>query len=112
MNNSIRSVRLIVLAFMMSLLFSCVSTKVNYQEYLIGQWNTEIQGTPITIVFTDKTIGIVGFGQPIPYTLEDNVLSFEFQGTQTVNIDIVNDDEMTQTNVSTGEVTSYKRRGG
>lgn len=105
----LRKTRLAVLFFAVGLLAACATTGFNYQEYLVGQWTTEINGFPVTVEYTDTTVGIVGFGEPVPYTLEGDRISFEFQGPQTSTIAMVNADEMNQTNLTTQQITVFHR---
>ncbi len=104
-----RNTRFFLLICLVGLLQACASTGPNYSEYLIGQWDTNINGFPVVVEYTEGTVGVVGFGEPVPYTLEANVISFEFQGTQTSTIEMVSDDEMKHTNVDTQAVTEFKR---
>ncbi|MBT4519747.1 MAG: hypothetical protein HOC23_07060 [Halieaceae bacterium] len=110
MKQVIYNVRRLALICMTSMLFACASTSVNYSEYMKGQWDTQIQGFPVVVEFTESTVGVVGFGAPIPYTLEGNTISFDFQGLQVASIDTVDKNEMTHTNVNTQAVTTFKRK--
>jgi hypothetical protein len=110
MNPVLRKTRLAALLFALSLLGACATTPgFNYQQYLAGQWSTEINGFPVTVEYTDATVGIVGFGEPVPYTMEGDRISFEFQGPQTSTIAMISADEMNQTNLTTQQITIYKR---
>ena len=85
----------------------------DYSEYLLGQWNTQMNGFPVRVEYTRTTIGVVGFDRQVPYTLEENVISFEFQGLQQYDIGRVNENEMTQitvgASVATQTVTEFFR---
>ena len=109
MNPIPRKTRLAALFFALGLQAACATTGFNYQEYLVGQWSTEINGFPVTVEYTDTTVGIVGFGEPVPYTLAGDRISFEFQGPQTSTIARLGPDEMNQTNMATEQITIYKR---
>ena len=109
MNYLARSYKLFAVACLSVFLFACASTP-NYSDYIIGQWDTEISGFPVTLDFSDTEISVVGFGQSIPYTLEGNTISFEFQGLQVSTIEIVSDNEMVQTNTTTHAQQVMKRK--
>jgi hypothetical protein len=113
MHPILRKTRLAALLFAVSLLAACATpvtdTGFNYQQYLVGLWSTEINDFPVTVEYTDATVVIVGFGEPVPYTMAGDRISFEFEGPQTSTIAMVSQDEMNQTNLTTQQITVYKR---
>jgi hypothetical protein len=109
MNYLTRAYKLFAIACLSALLFACASTP-NYSEYVLGQWDTEVSGFPVTLEFSDTEISVIGFGQSIPYKLEGNTISFEFQGMQISTIEIVNDNEMVHTNTTTQAEQTMKRK--
>jgi len=109
MNHLTRSYKLFAVVCLSAFLFACASTP-NYSEYILGQWDTEISGFPITLEYSDTEISVIGFGQSIPYVLEGNTISFEFQGMQVSTIEIVSDNEMVHTNTTTKAEQTMKRK--
>lgn len=109
MNYLSRTYKMFTVLCLSAFLYACASTP-NYAEYIIGQWDTEISGFPVTLEYSADEITVVGFGQSIPYTLEGNTISFEFQGLQVSTIDMVSEDEMIQTNTATDVKQTLKRK--
>lgn len=105
-----RSIKFAVLVCLTGFVVACASTSVNYAEKILGKWDTEVNGFPITVDISETEIGVVGFGQSIPYNLAKDVISFDFQGPQVARIAFVNDDVMNQTNTATQSVQVFTRQ--
>lgn len=105
-----RSLKFAVLVCLTGFMVACASTSVNYAEKILGKWDTDVNGFPITVEISETEIGVVGFGQSIPYSLAENVISFDFQGPQVASIEFVSDDVMNQTNTATNVVQVFNRQ--
>ena len=80
MNAITRCVKLVTLSLAALIITACASTGPNYAEYIIGEWETDINGMPIDVTVTESTINLMGI--TTEYALQDNVLTFDFQGPQ------------------------------
>lgn len=95
----------------LAVLFTACSSGPSLQEQLMtGQWEGEMQGFPLTLQYTETDIEVVGMGMSLPYKLEGDQMTFEVpgQGEMVVTVDI-DGDTLTQTDPSTGQVSTLKR---
>jgi hypothetical protein len=109
MNHLLHRSRLAVLIALTVILAACASTSVNHSEMIMGKWDTEIQGFPLTLAFSGTEIEIIGMGQSIPYTMAGDMIAFDFQGPQSARVAFPAENQMTQTNMATEEVQMFTR---
>lgn len=110
MNHLLHKARFAIVIVLTGLLFACASTSINHGEMMLGKWDTEIQGFPLTLAFSGTEIEVVGMGQSIPYTIAGDVISFDFQGPQSARVAFPEKNQMIQTNLATNEVSTFTRQ--
>lgn len=95
-----------------TLLFAACSSGPSLQEQLmIGQWEGEMQGFPLTLEYTETDINVVGMGMSLPYKLEGDKMSFEVPGQGTMEMTVaIEGDTLIQTDVNTGETNTMERK--
>ena len=91
-------------------LAACVSTPT-LAEQILGTWQTNVNGFDVTMIYAQNEIRVEGFGMNLPYSLSDNVISIDVpsQGLMKATVEIEGD-EMTQTDMNSGEVTRFRRK--
>lgn len=95
-----------------ALLFAgCASKPPSLDEQILGSWQGSIQGFDVTLIYSENEITVDGFGMSFPYTLEGNEISMDVptQGMMKAKVEI-NGDEMTQTDLNSGEQNVFKRK--
>ena len=99
---------LIVICFLLPL-SSCGSVQPTFQAQLLGVWQTDLAGFPVVVEFTETTVGIVG-EEGVPYTLADDVLTYDFGGPQSRRIEFPSADVMVHIDEIAGSSQSYTRQ--
>lgn len=103
--------RLAVVIVLTGFLFACASTAVNHGEMILGKWDTELQGFPLTLDYNGTDIEVIGMGQSLPYSIEGDVIKFDFMGPRSARVAFPEKGQMTQTDIATSEITTFKRNG-
>lgn len=98
-----------------SLLFAACATTSGpaslHQQLMTGQWEGEMQGFPLVLEYTETDIVVVGMGMSLPYQLDGDEMTFDVPGMGSMTVKIAIDgDTLTQTEVTTGQVSTLVRR--
>ncbi len=100
---------LLSLLFLTVALTACALTQWRIQERIVGTWDTDLAGYPVVFEYTTATVGIAPYA-PVPYILEGDLITFQFEGPQTRSIKFLSRNVMVQTDAVTGIEQTFKRR--
>lgn len=89
---------------------ACSSGPTLKEQLMMGEWEGEVQGFPVTLKYTETEIEVVGMGMSLPYTLEGDQMTFEVPGQGAMSFTVeVDGDTLTQTDAS-GTSSTLKRK--
>ena len=101
--------KLLSLLFLASVLSACAAIPLNIEDRLAGEWDTDLAGFSVVFEYTTTTVAIPPHA-PVTYSVEGDLITFEFQGPQTRRIEFLSRDVMTQTDAQTGITQTFSRR--
>lgn len=99
---------LLSLLFLAVILSACAVTPVTIQERIVGSWHTDLAGFQVVFEYTTTTVGIAPHA-PVPYTLEGDLITFQFQDPQTRRVEFLSSNVMVQTDEITGIKQTFTR---
>jgi len=102
-----RSIRYMSVVCVLVSLAGCVSFGVDTRQRIVGQWQSEVAGFPVTVAYTDSTV-TVGGGPAVNYHLDGDRLTFDDGGTQVRIVSFPSRQEMVQTDPMTGTEQRYR----
>ena len=75
---------------------------------VIGSWDSELHGFPIAVEYTQTTVGI-GDTEPVPYSIDGNLITLGTENSQRYRVEFPARDEMIQIDEVTGTEQKYVR---
>ncbi|HAK52450.1 MAG TPA: hypothetical protein DCM54_11200 [Gammaproteobacteria bacterium] len=94
---------------MMTVLTGCQSVSSTPSQKIIGVWESEIGGFPITHEYGESTVSIPGH-EAVNYEIQDDVLTLDTVGASERIISFPSENEMHQTDLLTGTIQKFSRR--
>ena len=104
--NTLRALAAIALTAV--LVSGCFLLRPAPEAQIIGRWQTELGGFPVVVEYTATTVAIDTY-PPVAYTIDGDVIRFEFEGTQSRRVAFPAEGEMVQTDLATGIARSFVR---
>ena len=93
---------------MLLLVTACMTTKPA-SEMLVGSWQTQVGGFPVTVDYTATAVSVDGQA-PVPYQLTADRLQIAEGGSQVRILQFPSTNEMIQTDPMTGSEHRFSRR--
>ena len=104
-----RSKTLPSLLFVAVLLSACTATPLQIQERIVGTWHADLAGFQVAFEYTTTTVAIAPHA-PVPYSLEGDLIIFQYQDPETRRVEFLSSDVMVQTDEMTGIKQTFKRK--
>ena len=99
----------LTLCVLITILAGCQSISSTPSQMILGVWESEIGGFPITHEYSESTVSIPGH-DAVSYQVLDDVLLLDTVGASERVISFPSDDEMHQTDPLTGTIQKFSRR--
>lgn len=103
-----RTIKAVCAISMLLMIAACMTTKPA-SEMLLGSWQTQVGGFPVTIVYTATEVSVDGQA-PVSYQLMGDRLQIAEGGSQVRVLKFPAAAEMTQTDPMTGTEHRFSRR--
>lgn len=94
-------ISLVAVSLSLLMLSGCAVFRPDPGEEIIGRWQTNVGGFPVTVEYTEEVVR-VGNHPGVPYQLEGDRLTFNQGGSQERIVNFPSGDEMIQTDPMTG----------
>jgi uncharacterized protein YdhG (YjbR/CyaY superfamily) len=98
-----------MLALLFLAMISVACAVIPIQERIVGNWHSDLAGFQVVYEYTSTTVGIVPHA-PVPYSLEGDLITFQFEDPQTRKVEFLSGDVMVQTDERTGIRQTFKRK--
>ncbi len=100
-----RTFQTLAIACLVLIASGCVSTSNDPSQMIVGSWQSELGGFPVTIEYTEDTVRI-GDYDAVSYQINEGKLILDSEGSQPRMLSFPSSDEMIQTDSLTG--TNHK----
>jgi hypothetical protein len=99
-------VRWVIVSGLVATLSACIS--MASAPSLIGHWQGELRGFPVSVVYTEHTLTIDG-SEPVSYQLDGDIVTLPEQDNRTYRIEFPSAGEMVQIDEATGARQLFSR---
>lgn len=102
-------VRVLAVGLLLVALVAGGCVTVEPSTRIIGIWDGQLHGFPIIVEYTRATVRISG-KDPVPYTIDGNILTLPAGSLQTYRVEFPSANEMIQFDDVTGTEQKYTRK--